>query len=113
MKCANLGRRMGFAFLVALLAMRAAVRAGALEDGFAKPPEETKPYCYWYWINGHISREGISRDLEAMARVGIGQAYIGNIEAGGSHGPVKVLTPEWFDLVYHAVRADGGEGGDV
>lgn len=101
---------MGFAFLVALLAMRAAVRAGALEDGFAKPPEETKPYCYWYWINGHISREGISRDLEAMARVGIGQAYIGNIEAGGSHGPVKVLTPEWFDLVYHAVREGARTG---
>ena len=54
--------------------------ADPLVDGFANPPEQTKPWCYWYWISDNISKEGITRDLEAMARVGIGEALIGNIQ---------------------------------
>jgi len=30
-------------------------------------------------MQGHISKEGITKDLEAMKRVGIGGAYIGVI----------------------------------
>jgi len=50
----------------------ATVSAASLDEGFRHPPAETKPWCYWYWISDNISREGITRDLEAMAQVGIG-----------------------------------------
>ena len=55
------------------------VRAGTLEEDFASPPDTTKPRCYWYWMDGQISKGGITRDLEAMKRVGIGEGYIGVI----------------------------------
>jgi len=77
------------------------VWADALEEGFKNPPEETKPYCYWYWLNNDISKDGITKDLEHMARMGIKQAMIGNIEGGG---PVKMFSPEWYDLTRHALK---------
>ena len=77
----------------------------SLEEGFDHPPEITKPGCYWYWISDNISKEGITRDLEAMAHVGIGEAYIGNVDVNhGETGDVKALTEEWWGMVEHAVR---------
>lgn len=85
--------------------------ADPLADGFANPPEQTKPWCYWYWISDNISKEGITQDLEAMARVGIGEALIGNIFLDNQPvGKVKVLTPEWWDLVAHTMREAGRVG---
>jgi hypothetical protein len=86
-------------------------RAQSLEAGFVNPPDDTKPWCYWYWISDHISKEGITRDLEAMARVGIGEAFIGNIFLEDvPAGKVKVLSPEWWSLVEHAIREGGRTG---
>ena len=86
----------------------------ALELGFANPPEETKPWCYWYWISDNVSKEGITRDLEAMARVGIGEAFIGNIFLDDTKpGPVKVLSEEWWRLVEHAIREGGRTGVNI
>ena len=60
-------------------------------------------------MDGQISREGITHDLEAMRRVGIGEGYIGII--GG--GDVKALTEPWWQLIEHAVREGGRIGVDV
>jgi hypothetical protein len=83
--------------------------ADELADRFANPPESTKPRCYWYWMDGQISREGITRDLEAMRRVGIGEGYVGII--GG--GDVKALSDAWWELVEHAIREAGRIGVDI
>lgn len=92
-----------------LLATTTASAADQLADRFNNPPDQTKPRCYWYWIDGHISREGITRDLEAMRRVGIGEGYIGIIEGG----EVKALTEPWWQLIEHAIREGGRIGVDV
>ena len=79
--------------------------ASPLDEHFRNPTEETKPWCYWYWLNGNVSKEGITKDLEAMAHVGIKLAMIGNISGqGGETGPVKMLSPEWYELTHHAFR---------
>lgn len=79
--------------------------APTLEAGFAHPPESTKPYCYWYWISDNLSKEGITKDLESMAKVGIGEAYIGNVDVDPrERGAVKVLSEAWWGMVEHAVR---------
>jgi hypothetical protein len=89
-------------------------RAQSLEAGFASPPHDTKPWCYWYWISDNVSREGITRDLEAMALVGIGEAFIGNIFLDDvPAGSIKVLTPEWWSLVEHAIREGGRTGVNI
>ena len=50
------------------------------DDAFKHPADEWKPHCYWYWLNGEITKEGITKDLEHMAAVGISRAQIGNID---------------------------------
>lgn len=72
--------------------------------GFHAPPETTKPGIYWYWMNEHVSKEGITKDLEAMKRVGIGEAFIGNIYEGGVPGEVRTLSDEWLDCMHHAIK---------
>jgi hypothetical protein len=42
-----------------------------LEAGFNNPPDNTKPGVYWYWLNEHVSKEGITNDLEALKRIGM------------------------------------------
>jgi hypothetical protein len=104
-----------FGLLIALaVSLSASPATESLERGFAQPPDSTRPWCYWYWITDNISREGITKDLEAMKRVGISQAFIGNIFLDEvRHGPVKALTEEWWGMVEHAIREGGRLGVDV
>jgi hypothetical protein len=105
--------------LIATLFHFASAAADPLADGFTNPPEQTKPWCYWYWISDNISKEGITRDLESMSRVGIGQAFIGNIfltpqyGADVTPGKVKVRSPEWWEMVAHSIREGGRLGVDI
>jgi hypothetical protein len=88
--------------------------ATPLVQGFRRPPDETKPWVYWYWITDNISREGITRDLEAMARAGIGEALIGNIFLEDvQRGSVKALTDPWWGMVEHAIREGGRVGVNI
>lgn len=69
-----MSRNPPLAFVAALAILSACNRMGGaeeLEAAFRNPPESTKPWTYWYWIDDNISKEGITRDLEAMAKVGI------------------------------------------
>ena len=94
-----------------LTALRA---AEALESQFQNPPEETKPYCYWYWLKSDITREGITKDLEAMAKAGIRLAMIGNVGEGNHPvGPVKMFSPEWKAATKHALAEAGRLGIEI
>jgi len=86
---------------ITLSALTTATAASGLEEGFKKPTEETKPWCYWYWLNNDITKEGVTKDLETMAKVGINRAMIGNIDGGG---PVKMFSPEWYSITRHALK---------
>jgi len=88
----------------------------SLESDFAHPPDQTKPRCYWYWMDGQISKTGITRDLEAMKRVGIGEGYIGVISGQSgtpTTGTSKALTDEWWGFIEHAMREGTRLGVDI
>jgi hypothetical protein len=84
---------------------RARSSGDALEQGFVTPPDSAKPRAWWHWMNGNVTKEGITADLEWMKRVGIGgmQMFDGNLGT-----PVFVdkrlvwMTPEWKDAFRHA-----------
>ena len=76
----------------------------SLSDGFIHPPDDTKPGIYWYWIDENISKEGLTKDLEALEKMGIGEVFIGNVCISENLGEVETLSPEWVECMQHAIR---------
>ena len=95
-------------FALSLLAWTAVCPADAqqtrsLRDQFLNPSDEAKPWTFWYWMYGTVSKEGITADLEAMKRAGLGGTYlmpIKGIHEGAQYdGKAQQLTPEWWEMV--------------
>lgn len=74
-----------------------------LRQGFAHPPDSVRPWVYWFWMDGNITKEGITADLEAMQRVGIGGMILFDVAHNIPGGPVRFGSPEWYQLFKHAV----------
>ena len=75
-----------------------------LEKGFASPPDSSKPLTWWHWLDGNITKQGITADLEAMKRAGLGGAYMFNCGVGMPQGDVRFLQPRWLEMFDHAVK---------
>jgi alpha-L-rhamnosidase len=79
-----------------------------IEQTFFHPPTSAKPWVFWYWMHGAVSKAGITADLEAMKEVGIGGAYLMPIKDTSSAIPfqptVRQLTPEWWAMVKFAMQ---------
>ena len=57
-----------FVLALTLLTASDAFAGDALEEGFRAPPDSAKPHTWWHWMNGNITCEGITADLEAMKK---------------------------------------------
>jgi len=75
----------------------------SLESGFKKPADEYKPWTWWHWMNGHVTREAITRDLEEMKRSGLGGFGLFNTQEGIPKGPVKYGSSQWWELLEHTM----------
>jgi len=75
--------------------------ADPLERGFTHPPDSARPWVYWFWLSGNITSNGITADLEAMKRVGIGGVLIMETDQGAPVGPVDFMGRQWRDLFKH------------
>ena len=85
--------------------------ADSLEKGFLSPPAAAKPQVWWQWMNGHITREGITRDLEAMKAAGLGGFTLFNTSEGTpAAGPVAYMSGEWWKLFQHTLAEAGRLG---
>lgn len=79
----------------------------SMEEAFKRPSDETKPIMIWQWMDGLVSKEGVTADLEAYKAAGIGgvqQFLVG--------GPMQVMardttnaigTDNWRRLMQHAI----------
>jgi hypothetical protein len=93
--------------VAAFMAPRSVQAMGAsadLDASFLEPPDSARPWVLWHWMNGHVTKEGITLDLEAMKRVGLGGVINFDAGTGIPKGPVQYLSPEWFELKEHAIR---------
>ena len=81
-----------------------------LVAGFKNPPDSAKPRVWWHWMNGNVTKEGITADTEWMKRTGIAgmQMFDGNLGTPQFVDKRLVwMTPEWKDAFRHAaVEAD-------
>ncbi|MBI4559252.1 MAG: hypothetical protein HY706_16830 [Candidatus Hydrogenedentes bacterium] len=101
-----MGKALGLFLCVTLAATGGAYSAESSENlraGFAHPPDSARPWVYWFWLNGNITREGITADLEAMERVGIGGVLIMEVDQGTPVGPVDFMSDRWRELFQHVV----------
>jgi hypothetical protein len=94
---------LGSAWLCLILTASAA-STDSLETGFLNPPDSAKPQTWWHWMNGNITQEGITADLEAMKQIGLGGATIVNVDCGIPRGPVTFMSPEWRELFKFTVQ---------
>src|SRR3954469_14560011 len=85
--------------------------AQSLASGFQSPPAEAKPRVWWHWMDGNVSRDGISKDLHWLSQVGVGgvQNFDAALSGAGREAPhlvnerVAYLTPQWRDTFRFAV----------
>jgi hypothetical protein len=75
-----------------------------LKEEFKNPPDTAKPGVYWYFMDGNLSREEMTKDLESMKEVGISNLIFLEVGIGVPRGPVDFMSEEWQDLYVHAVR---------
>jgi hypothetical protein len=78
-----------------------------LRDGFLEPPESAKPLVFWQWMNGCVTKEGITSDLESFKRVGLGgvqQFLVGGSQATITDPSVEILNPKWNELMRFAIE---------
>src|SRR5690242_12891597 len=76
----------------------------SLEAGFRNPPDAAKPHTWWHWMNGNITKPGITADLEAMKQIGLGGATIVNVDCDIPRGDVPFMSPEWREDFKFAVQ---------
>ena len=81
-----------------------------LEKDFQNPPQQARPWAFWWWLEGNIDKAGIRKDLVAMKKVGLAGALI--YDAGSSSyrdvqrtpaGPAY-MSDAWCSLFKDAVR---------
>lgn len=94
----------------------------ALEDGFRDVlPLTERPWCYWWWLNGHVDKETVTRDLEATRRVGFGGFLIFDARGyydGESHlvlpkPKMAFMGPEWREMLAFSIREAARVGLEV
>ncbi|MEN8203865.1 MAG: glycosyl hydrolase [Bacteroidota bacterium] len=76
-----------------------------IEELFLNPPLAARPGVLWQWMGGLISKEGITKDLEAMSEQGIGGVIVMQMPDQAPYpqrwdfrdypGKIKVLSDEW------------------
>jgi hypothetical protein len=103
-------KRTGAAGLITVIE-RSAIRqlvnhetSSILEENFKNPPASSFPQAFWFWMNGNVTKEGITLDLEAMKQVGIGGLINFDVGTGIPKGPIKYLSEEWLQLKKHAIN---------
>jgi hypothetical protein len=94
--------QVAFGFVVGITLICGDSLADELESGFRFPPPEARPLTMAQWVNGNVTREGITADLEAMKRVGIQGLLLFDVDLPFSpKGPVETLGKEWWQLMRH------------
>ncbi|KEO74278.1 glycosyl hydrolase [Anditalea andensis] len=98
-----------FLFLLIILSVATSCRSAHKGNNSGKfSYDSSQPWAYWYWMHGAYSEEGITADLEAMKEAGLAGAYLMSIKGPTEEPlidpPIIQTTPEWWEMVKHAMN---------
>jgi hypothetical protein len=80
---------------------------GTLDDmrrSFQEPPMDCRPHTRWWWMGNALTNDDITWQLEQMRAQGIGGVEQITMQPVYERGNHPYLSPEYFDLLAHAVR---------
>ena len=80
-----------------------AIHGTDLTAEFRSPPDSARPWVYCFWLEGNVTREGITADLEAMQRAGIGGLLFMDGDMGNPAGPHRFMSASWREMFRHMV----------
>ncbi len=82
---------------------------------FLEVPDSSRPWVYYWWLKGNVSKELITRDLEEMKHKGVGGILL--IDSRGYHDgfqdglvpvPLEIkhefMSPGWREMVRHTLE---------
>ena len=64
-------------------------------DEFSHPQDSTRTKVWWFHGETETTREGITADLEAYKRAGVGGVVYYDQVHGKGDGSLPALSPEW------------------
>ncbi len=73
-----------------------------LEQNFNNPPADCKPKTWMHAVSGNMSKEGLTKDLEAIAEVGIGGVLLFNVSHEVPAGNIVYNSPKHHEMLKHA-----------
>ena len=96
---------MNFLIVLLLALLIIPAQADDLAAAFRHPPASARPWVYWFWNNGNVTKAGITADLEAMQRAGIGGVIIMDVleRFAPPPGTADFMNLEWQELFHFAV----------
>jgi len=75
-----------------------------LKEAFKNPPQTSFPGVYWYFMDGNLNREEMTKDLESMKEAGINNLIFLEVGIGVPRGPIDFMSEEWQNHFVHAVK---------
>lgn len=81
-----------------------------VDEAFQNPPREAGVRCWWWWLNSNVTKEAITRDLEAMHDKGFSGAMIFDANGADQKGNARVPNgpmfggEKWTELYLHALQ---------
>lgn len=93
--------------IIILLTLHASLILGAQnisEALFLNPPKETKPKTWMHIMSGNMSKEGMTKDLEAIQKVGIGGVLLFNVTHTIPKGKIRYNSDEHHQILVHATK---------
>ncbi len=97
-------RRASALTILALAAVSASAQTPSLLSQFIHPPTSANPWVYWYFMEGAMTKAGMTADLEAMKKAGIGGGIMLEVNIGIPKGPVRYMSPEWVEDMGFAIH---------
>jgi hypothetical protein len=85
----------------------------SLWAGFEKPPVDCRPHTRWWWMGNALTKDDIDWQLGQMQEQGMGgveQVSMPEVYTRGNH---DYLSPEYFELLRHAVERARERGLEV
>ena len=86
-----------------------------LPKEFSTVPNSAKPWVYWWWLKGNVTKGSITRELEALHEQGFGgvllfdsRGYHDGYYTGNIPVPLNVkmdfMGPKWREMVKYALE---------